>query len=207
MNYIDNLNWRYATKKFDPNKKLSEEQVSILKEAARLAPSSYGLQPYKFIDVKDPVVREKLKEKSWNQSQITDASNLFVIAIRTDIDEKFIEDHIKLISKERNQDINSFSGLKDLLSGFILGLNNENKEIWATKQAYLVLGLLTDLCANIHIDACPMEGFECEAYDEILDLRNKNLKSAVLLTVGYRDENDSYSQMKKVRHTAEDLWI
>ena len=207
MNYIDNLNWRYATKKFDPSKKVSERDISVLKEVARLAPSSYGLQPYKFIEVKDTNIREQLKEKAWNQSQITDASNLFIIAARTDIDEKFIEEHINLISTERNQDKESFNGLKNLLAGFVLSLNNEQKEIWAAKQAYLVLGLLIDVCANMHIDACPMEGFENEAFDEILGLKNNNLKSVVLLTVGYRDENDHYAQMKKVRHSKEYLWI
>ena len=198
---IEDLNWRYATKKFDSTKKISDEDLKIIKESLRLVPSSYGLQPLKFLLIENPSIRQQLKEKSFNQSQIMDASHLFVICSLTEITEDYIDNHIQNMAN-----IRSISGFGNYVKNQILPLKNEYVAEWNAKQAYIAIGQLLHTCATLRIDATPMEGFEKEAYDEILNLKKQGLQSVLVCPIGYRSEEDSNQFLKKVRRSQESLF-
>lgn len=200
MDIVDSLKWRYATKKFDPSKKLSEDQVNGLLNVLNLTPTSYGLQPLKFIRVKDKTIRQNLVAASWNQKQVEDASDLFVICIEENITEAHIDDYIENICKLRNQDKNAprFNSFKSMLMK-IVDWDQEDYITWAKKQAYIALGNLMTACAVEKIDNCPMEGFEPKKYDEILDLKSKGLRSVLVCPVGFRSDDDELSKQAKVR--------
>lgn len=205
-NYIDKLHWRYATKKFDPNRIVSEEDLNILLEAIRLSASSYGLQPYEVIVVKDSDLKEKLKPAAFGQPQITDSSYLLVFAYNTNVDEEYLDKFIKNNSETRDQPIENFKGLRDMIQNAVLGFSDEMKETWASRQVYIALGNLLSAAAEMKIDTCPMEGFNPSEFDEILDLKSKNLKSVALTTIGYRSEEDQLKDAKKVRKSKEELF-
>lgn len=204
--YIDKLYYRYATKKFDASKSLNNEQIEDVKKAIQLTASSYGLQPYEVFIIKDEELRKKLKEASYGQPQITDASHLLVFCANTKIDENYLDAYIKNISKTRGVSKESLKGMRDAISSTTLQLDQEAKTIWAQKQAYIALGNLLSAVAHFGFDACPMEGFENDKYDEILGLKDKNLKSTVIATIGYRSEEDSLKDAKKVRKPQNELF-
>lgn len=165
---LTSLNWRYATKKFDSTKKLSDEQLEKVTESLRLSASSYGLQPWKFVIVKNPETREKLKSVAWNQSQITDASHLFVLCIRKDINASYVDYFIKSVSETRGITEESLKGYSDMMKGTIAPLTSEQVNVWSSRQLYISLGTALASAAFYEIDACPMEGFDPEKYNEIL---------------------------------------
>jgi nitroreductase len=205
-NYIENLNWRYATKQFDSTKKISNEDLEKLKEAIQLSASSYGLQPYKILIVEDTETREKLKAASWGQSQITDASQLIVFANMTDFDESLVDDYILNTSNTRNIDASNLKDYADLMKSQLNPLPKEMKAFWTAKQTYIALGNLLSAAADFKIDACPMEGFDAKKYNEILDLNSQNLNASVVATVGYRSEKDDTQHYKKVRKSKKELF-
>jgi nitroreductase len=205
-NYIENLNWRYATKKFNPEKEVSDENLEILLDSIRLSASSYGLQPYEVIVIKDPEVKDKLKSSAFGQPQITDSSYLLVFAYRTDIDQAYLDKFIENNSKTRNKPIKEFDGLKEMIQNSVLTFSQEMKEVWASRQAYIAIGNLLSAAAELKIDTCPMEGFNPDEFDELLHLESKNLKSVALMTLGYRSENDGLQNEKKVRKSKEELF-
>ena len=199
MNIIESLKWRYATKKFDTTKMVSDEKLAILKEAFTLTATSYGLQPVKMLVISNKSIQEKLVAHSYNQQQVAQASHVLVICRENTIDEAFIRDCF-----ENEKDIRGTSD--DVLDGFRSYLRNDfsNKsdvdiKLWATKQAYIILGNLLTVCAVEQIDACPMEGFVPEQYDELLNLKSKGLSSVLVLPIGYRAADDMFSELKKVR--------
>jgi len=194
--FLAALNWRYATKAFDINKKVAEPLFNQLISAARLAPSSYGMQPWKFVVVKNPETRKKLREVAWNQPQITDASHLVVLSSREKIDQTYIDNYISSIAKERGVTVESLSDFKDMLDG---SLSAMQQPAWRSNQVYIALGVLLMACANAGIDACPMEGFDRDAFNKILGLREKGVAAQVLCAVGYRVADDKYAKLKKVR--------
>lgn len=204
--YLENLNWRYATKKFDVDKKVSPEDVAALLESIQLSASSYGLQPYEVFVIEDPELREKLREVSWNQPQITDASHLLVFANMISIDENYINAYLKNISKTRNLELENLKGLEDMLKNTVLNLSAEEQSVWTANQAYIALGNFLAAAANLKIDTCPMEGFIPEKYDEILGLKEKGLTTAVIATMGYRSDEDSMQHAPKVRKHKEELF-
>jgi nitroreductase len=195
---IKALNWRYATKKFDPSKKVSEEDLNELLESARLAPSSYGLQPWKFVVVTNPDLRKKLREHAWGQPQITDASHLIVLAARTDVDEKYIKEYVAEIAKQRSVPVESVKGYEDMMIGDLTQRPKDALLDWSKRQTYIALGFLLFAAALKRIDACPMEGFDPAKFDELLGLKKKNLTSVALCPVGYRAD-DPASKSVKVR--------
>lgn len=207
MDILERLKWRYAVKKFDPQKKLSEEQFQNLLEAARLAPSSYGLQPWRFVVVRDPAVRAKLKEKSWNQSQITDASHLIVFSRVDTIDEVYVDRYLDEIAKIRGVSRLVLEDFARIMKSFLKDFGDAERIAWMENQVYLALGTFLTSCAVLGIDACPMEGFEKKAYDAILNFEKKGLRSVVLCTVGYRSEQDEFAKMTKVRIPLKDLLL
>jgi nitroreductase len=199
MELIKNLQWRYATKKFDTTKKVSENDLNKLKEAIQLSVSSYGLQLYKVLIIENPEIREKLKPVSWNQSQITDASHLFVFCNYTDATPEAIDDFIKQTAETRNLDLESLNGYGDFIKSKLAEKSQEEKTGWLKSQTYLALGNLLSACAELRIDACPMEGFESESYNKILGLNEQGLNAAVIAPIGYRHMEDHTLGAKKVR--------
>jgi nitroreductase len=199
MNIIDSLNWRYATKKFDINKIVSEEKLSLLKKAFSLTPTSYGLQPVKLVVVRDKKIQNELVPHSYNQGQVEQASHLLIICIENIIDEDYIRAYFENEKKIRgtsDEVVNSFRSY--LINSFSSKNENEIRE-WATKQAYITLGNLLTVCALEQIDSCPMEGFVPEKYNELLDLKSKGLSAVLVLPIGYRANDDVFSSFKKVR--------
>lgn len=205
--FLENQNWRYATKKFDSTKKISNEDLNILKEAIRLSSSSYGLQPYKVIFVENPELRAKLQGAAYGQSQVVDASHLIVFANETNVDEKSINTYIKRISETRNIPTESLAGFGEYMKGVINSMPEDVKNIWASKQTYLALGNLLNAAAELKIDVTPMEGFVPSKVNEILELDKLGLNASLMATIGYRHEEDATQHNKKVRKSNEELFI
>lgn len=204
--YLENLNWRYATKRYNESKKVSNEDLTDLKEALRLSASSYGMQPYKIFVIEDEEIRQKLRKESWDQPQITESSQLFVFASYQEVTQKHLNDYITNISKIRNIAEEDLGELKAAIQNTTLQLSKEQQAIWSAKQAYIALGNLLSAAAEFRIDASPMEGFSAEGYDKILKLNEKGLTTAVIAAVGYRSEEDKTQHLAKVRKSTEELF-
>ena len=204
--FIENQNWRYATKKFNSEKKISNSDLEILKEAIQLSSSSYGLQPYKVLIIENEEIRKQLQPASWGQSQITDASHLFVFASVTNVDAEYITHYAENMAKTRNIPFDSVKGYADFMIGNIASLTPEKQIIWAQKQAYLALGNLLNAAAELKIDVTPMEGFLPEQYNEILGLKEKGLHATLVATIGYRHDEDDTQHYAKVRKPITELF-
>ena len=199
MNIIKQLQWRYATKKFDKNKKLSNEKLEILKQAFNLTATSFGLQTIKLVVVEDEKIRASLLEHTFHQKQVVEASHLLIICIQDNINEIDVVsyyDNIKTIRKTSETILKPY---REALIKTMDKMSVLERQQWSQNQAYIVLGNLMTVCAVEGIDSCPMEGFLLEKYDEVLGLKEKGLKSVLLLPVGYRAENDMFSAFEKVR--------
>jgi len=205
--FLDNQNWRYATKKFDATKKISTEDLNTLKEAIRLSSSSYGLQPYQIIIVENPEVREKILAASYGQRQVVDASHLIVFANEINFSEEGINKFSKNMSETRGISIESIQGYVNVMKSNITGLPEEMRNIWTAKQTYLALGNLLNAAAELKIDVTPMEGFNPAQVNEILGLDKLGLNASLMATVGYRSEEDDTQHYKKVRKSNEELFI
>lgn len=203
---IEDLKWRYATKKFNPHKIISQQEFEILKDVLTLVPTSNGLQPFKFLIIEDKEIREKLKAKSWNQPQITDASHLIVMCSYIDINDEHIDSYINLNSSEREIETERLQGFSSHLKRTVSAQSVEEKASSNEKQVYIALGHLLHAAAQMRIDSSPMEGFEPDGYDEILGLTAQNLKATVACALGYRADDDAYQHQKKVRKSHEDLF-
>ena len=204
MDLIESLNWRYATKKFS-NKKLSEDKLQKIVDAINLSASSVGIQPYRLLVIENQKIRKELGADSFNP-QITEASHLLVFAAYNSVKKDHIENYIKRIVKVREIPEESLVDFKRSLDNYLLERTDEQNFIWSAKQAYIALGTGLIAAANLQVDATPMEGFNSEKFDEILGLKEKGLKSVVLLALGYRDEeNDIFSKLKKVRLPKEEF--
>jgi nitroreductase len=206
-NILDALHWRYATKAYDSTQKVSSEQLEQLLEVVRLSPSSFGLQPYKVIHVTNPELREKLKAASWGQAQITDASELLVFAVPTNLNDASVDAFIERTATTRNMPIEHLAEYAGMIKGSINSRNEGERIQWAAKQAYIALGLLLEAAAIAHIDATPMEGFDNAQYNEILGLADMNLTAVVIATLGYRSNDDAYASLAKVRVGLEELVV
>ena len=204
-NVLDKLNWRYATKVFNPSKKVSKEDLNILLEAARLSASSYGLQPYHFFVIENNDVRTKLREVSWNQSQITDASYLLVLANKPTFDDSLVDNYIDNVIETRGVSKKDLEGYSQMMKGALLDLPDAQKNSWTSDQTYIALGNLMTIAAEMEIDTCPMEGFDKAQYNEILGLNDKNLSASVVLAVGYRADDDQTQNYPKVRYSKEQI--
>ena len=195
MNTIKSLNWRYATKKFDVNKKLSKNQVNLLKEAFNLTASSYGLQPIKLIIISNKEIKNKLFEFSMNQQQIIQCSHLLVICIESSIDTSYIDNYFKRVVDIRKTSAKILEPFKKSIIKKFSEMSNASIINWSINQAYLALGNLMTVCSLEGIDSCPMEGFLPKKYDEILDLKSKKIKSVLIMPVGYRSVDDNFSSL------------
>jgi len=204
---LDRLNWRYATKQFDPNRTISAQDWATLEEALKLTPSSGGLQPWKFIVVTDPAVRAKLLPASYGQPQITNASHLVVFAAKRNFSEGDVEAFIRHAAATRGVSVESLAAYRDMLvGGIVKSMDEPARDAWARNQAYIALGNLLTSAALLGIDACPMEGFNRAQYDEILGLNKQGFASAVIATLGYRSSSDQYASAPKVRFPKEQVF-
>ncbi len=207
MSLIDHLKWRYATKKFDATKKITIEDLKQIKTAIQLSASSYGLQLYKVLIIKDSELREQLKLASYGQSQITDAAYLVVFCNYTEVTEKHIDEYFTLKSQIEQTDISAFQGYSDFIKADVLNRSDGEKDKWTSNQTYIALGNLLNICAELKIDACPMEGFEADKYNAILNLGEEGLNASVIATIGYRSDDDTSQYSKKVRKSIENLFL
>jgi nitroreductase len=199
MNIIEDLNWRYATKRYT-NKPLSEEQVNTILETIRLSATSLGLQPFEIYDIRSTELRTQLREAAYNQPQLTEASHVLVFAVWTEVTEAMVDEYLQFVANTRNRELAQLDGFRKSILGYLGNKETEDIIKWASNQAYIALGKAMAAAAQLRIDSTPMEGFNNQTVDELLGLKEKNLHAAVMLTLGYRDtENDPLAVAKKVR--------
>lgn len=202
------LNWRYAVKKFDAQKKIGAAEWKILKDSLRLSPSSYGLQPWKFIVVENPQLRQKLREVSWNQSQVTDCSHYVVLTYREKVDPEFIRQNMEKIASVRGVSVESLAGFEKAIIGDIVkGPRSLTIESWAQRQVYIAMGFLLETAALLNIDSTPMEGLDAAAYDKLLEIEGSGWKTVAAVALGYRHSEDPFIQNKKVRFDENELFV
>jgi len=199
MNLIEQLQWRYATKKFDNTKLLDAKKMNTIKQAFNLTATSYGLQPIKLVIFSDKELQQQLVEHTMDQVQLAQASHVLVFCIERSIDKTYITEYFNRIKDIRNTPDSILNPFKEFLIDDFEGQSQATIEDWATKQAYLAMGNLLTVCAIEGIDACPMEGFSPDKYDEILQLTQQDLKSVLVMPIGYRAEDDMFAGFKKVR--------
>lgn len=207
MSVIEKLKWRAAIKNFDPAKKVSDADLDQLLTAIQLAPSSLGLQHYRVLVVENPEIREKLREAAHGQAQLTESSHVIIFAAETVLDEAYGKKYIDLVAKTREIGREHLEGYEQMVVNSLNGLAEDQKLIWAAKQAYIALGVLLTAAAELGIDACPMEGFLAGKFDEILGLKELGLTTVVIAPIGYRSDEDVYSKLAKVRKSKEELFI
>lgn len=196
------LRWRYATKKFAP-RRLSDAQWSALSDSLVLAPSSFGLQPWRFVSVEDPATRARLREHSWGQSQVTDASHLVVFLRRAATTEEEINRHVARISEVRGVPADKLEAYRQLMvANVALGKSPEAQREWAARQVYIALGQFMAAAAAIGVDTCPLEGIDPARYDEILGVAGTGHETVVACAAGFRADDDAYAQAAKVRYPA-----
>ncbi len=206
MSLLQDLQWRYATKKFN-NEAIEEAKLEVILEATRLSASSSGLQPFKVIVVTNQDIKLKLQEAAYGQAQLRDSQAVLVFAGAAEVTEAMIDDYMQNIATTRNVNIESLSGFATSIKGNVNSKTKEEQQHWAAKQAYIALGTALVAAANERVDACPMEGFVPAKFDEILGLAEHGLKSAVIMCVGLRSEEDKLADMAKVRKSKEDFFI
>lgn len=199
MNLIEQLQWRYATKKFDNTKLLDAEKLNTIKQAFNLTATSYGLQPIKLVIFSDKDLQQQLVEHTMNQVQLAQASHVLVFCIERFIDKAYITEYFNRIKDIRNTPDSILNPFKEFLIDDFEAQSQTTIDDWATKQAYLAMGNLLTVCAIEGIDACPMEGFSPDQYDEMLQLNQQGLKSVLVMPIGYRAQDDIFADFKKVR--------
>lgn len=202
---LNALTWRYAVKTFDSTKSVSDENIATILEAARLAPSSVGLEPWKFIVVTNPELRTKLRAAGYDQTKITDASYLVVIAHRTDAD-ALPQELIDRAMTTTGATAEDLAGLKAMAEGSVQGHKGSDDIMqgWLAAQTYIPLGMMMQTAALLAVDACPMEGFDVGQVNEILGLKEKNLSVSTMIAFGYRGA-DEYANSPKVRRAYNDV--
>ena len=197
---LEALNWRFATKAFVPARKIPATTWSALEETLVLSPSSFGLQPYRFLVINNPAVREKLLPHSWGQRQIVDASHLVVFAARTAVTDVEIDHYIDRIVEVRNIPREPLEGLRGMMGASLTSPGSEIRiPHWAALQAYIALGNLLTSAGLLGVDACPIEGFVSAEYDALLGLKDEGYASVVVAALGYRSAEDKYASFAKVR--------
>lgn len=202
---IEDLNWRYATKAFDPTKNITQEQLETILEAFRLSASSFGLQPWKLFVVRNQEKKQALLEHSWYQKQVVDAPYHLVFARNDSDNDTLVQEFIDDIAQTRWVTAESLEEYKQMMLGFLSRMSEEEKNTWANKQIYIALGNLMTVLAEMRIDSCAMEGIIPQKYDEILGLDQKGFSTVVALPIGYRSQEDKYASLEKVRFPVEKM--
>jgi nitroreductase len=200
------LQWRYATKVFDPTKKISPETWALLEQSLVLTPTSYGLQPYQFLVVQDPAKRAALLPHSWNQKQVVDCSHYIVFTARTEMTPADVNKLIQRTTELRGIPAEKLAFYRDMmLSDIVNGPRSKVAHQWAARQSYIALGNAMTVAAVLGVDGCPMEGLDPVEYDKILNLAGTGYKTVVALALGYRSADDKYASLPKVRYATSDL--
>ena len=203
---INQLRWRYATKQFDSSKKISAADWATLEESLVLTPSSFGLQPWRFIVVTDQATKEKLVPASWDQRQIADASHVVVFAIKKNVGPAEVSHYMNRIAQVRSVSAESLNGFRDILLGFLAQPADQfDVNFWSTRQAYIALGNFMTSAALLGIDTCPMEGIVPSQYDQILGLDARGYRAVVVAAAGYRAASDKYATLPKVRFAPDEV--
>ena len=205
MKLIENLNWRYATKRME-KKKVTSKKLDAILDAIQLSASSFGLQPYTVLVVKNQNTKLKLQAAAYNQAQVGESSHVLVFCVPQTITAADVSTFIKLVADTRGMPVSALAGYEAQIQGTVSGMSDAEKQIWSAKQAYIALGTALVAAAEQKVDACPMEGFSREEFDKILGLAKKGLKSTVILPIGYRSSEDIFSGAKKVRKAEETLF-
>lgn len=201
MSFLSNLEWRYATQRFN-GVDVPGDQVTKIFDAIRMAPTSFGLQPFHVSVITNAELKEKMKEKAWGQEQITTASHILVFSIHTNIPQR-IEGYFNILSGGDEQTRAGFSKYEDSMKKTFSSMDEKSLKTWATHQTYVALGFALAACAELNVDSCPIEGFESKEYIDILNLSD-GLHPVVLLSIGFRDVDDKVRP--KIRFGAEDLF-
>lgn len=203
---IEQLNWRYAVKRFDSTKKIPGPTIEALEQSLVLSPSSYGLQTWKFFIIQKPDLLTKLRAASWNQSQVEDCSHYVVMAYRHTVDENYISKYISEIAIQRQVTEESLAGFKKgMIADIVNGPRKSIVPVWSSRQVYIALGSLMTSAALLGVDSCPIEGLDPAIYDDILGLKNSEYRTVVACALGYRHPEDRNAQKKKVRFSKGDL--
>ena len=200
------LNWRYATKRFDPSRKISETDWKTLAEVLRLSPSSYGLMPWKGVLITNLQMRKELRAASWNQPQVEEASHFIVFKTLKTVSEEYVKDFIGRAAKTRDMAVEQLSQYQGMILGDVVhGPRSNAIHAWTQRQAYIAMGFLLEAAALKGIDACPMEGLDPTKYDEILNISNTPYATVAAVALGYRSKEDGYQHLKKVRDEISEL--
>jgi nitroreductase len=206
MSLIQQLEWRYATKRMNGTK-VPEEKIEKILEAIRLTPTSYGLQAFKVFVIEDSTLREKIFDAACPQPQIKEGSHLLVFAANKKVTAEMVDDYMNLIATTRGIPVEALAGFKSAFDGIVTGSAEQNF-VWTARQTYIALGVAAVAAASEGVDATPMEGFNPAALDEVLGLDAQNLGSVTILALGYRDaESDSLAGALKVRKASKDLIV
>lgn len=201
---LQQLRWRYATKKFDAARRVSDTDWRTLEEVLVLTPSSFGLQPWKFIVITDPATRQKLVPVSWGQTQLVEASHVVVFAVRKSLGAADVDEYVRSMASTRGVPVESLEGFRKVLLGFLEQLTTAGGvAAWATRQAYIALGNLMTSASLLGLDTCPMEGLDPAAYDRVLGLDKTDYATVMACPVGYRAGDDKYAALPKVRFAAD----
>jgi len=202
---LDRLRWRYAVKTFDVTRKVDPLTWNAIEQSMVLAPSSFGLQPWKFLVITTQEIKSKLPAISWNQSQPMDCSHMVVLAVRKSMDEAYIDRYVETIANTRAVAIENLKGYRAMMVGTVQKMDADSLKIWNTRQVYIALGQLMAAAAVLGVDTCPMEGIDSKAYDQVLGLTDTDFSAVVGCAVGYRDVSDKSAYAKKVRFATEDV--
>jgi len=204
---ISALEWRYATKQFDPERTASEADIATLKQAINLTATSFGLQPFRVMVVTDQATKEKLRAAAYDQPQLTTASHIFVFAAKQGMSAEYIEDYIKMTAEQRGIPFEALKGYADYIKGSVASKDEAFVQDWNKRQAYIALGSLLAAAGELKLDSCPMEGFDPAQFDKILGLTEKGLTAVVIAPVGYRSAEDQTQHYAKVRFPLEEMFI
>lgn len=201
---VDSYNWRYAVKKFDSTKRIDSETWTAIEKSLVLTPSSFGLQPWKFIVISSPENKAKLPAISWNQTQPGDCSHMVVFAARKALDEAYLDAFLASTAKMRNVPVESLAGYRKVILGFLQGTAGRHLA-WSCNQTYIALGQLLASAAMLGVDACPMEGIVAAEYDRLLGLDGSDYTTVVGCALGFRHTDDHYAALPKVRFDASEM--
>ena len=198
MNLIDSLNWRYATKRMT-SEKVSEKQLSAILDAIQLSASSFGLQPYTILVVSNQEIKLKLQAAAHGQPQLAESSHVLIFCVPITFTSENITAFLQSVADTRSMPISALAGYQGQIQGSLNNMSETEQQNWFAKQAYIALGTALIAAANLHVDACPMEGFSRPDFDKILGLEEKGLKSTVIMPLGFRSQEDMLNGAKKVR--------
>jgi nitroreductase len=204
---LNALKWRYATQHFDPNRPVDSQAWSVLLQCLALAPSSYGLQPWRCLRVSSATLRQELLSCSYSQTKVVDAPRLLVLAVRTPFGNLDVDEHFRLLAEERGLSETDIEAQRQRLSRDLLGRTQEALSQWASNQLYLALGVLVESAALLGIDCCPMEGFDARRYDSLLGLAPMRLHATIVVALGHRALDDPAARLRKIRLPLPDLLV